>query len=92
MLEIDDKVVISGNIILRSINDKFWALDTNTGSQYKLNRISYEMLELISEERAIKEVIDVLASSYNVEKDILVKDCLELLEYAISKDIVIKGR
>lgn len=44
MLDIEKKYVLKDNILLKSINDSFFALDTNIGTQYRLNRVSYDLL------------------------------------------------
>ena len=39
MLEVSKKIQINPDIILRGINSKYWALNTRSGAQYRLNNI-----------------------------------------------------
>ena len=56
MLDLDRIYVLDENIILKSINDKFWALDTKSGKQYKLNRTAYDLLSQLDNYHKMKDI------------------------------------
>lgn len=91
MLEMSEVYVLDENIVLRSINNKFWALDTRLGAQYKINRVSYDILSLLDGSKTVKEVIDNASVKYDVSDSIFRDDALGLLENALSKKIITRS-
>lgn len=49
MLDLNSSYILLPNIVLKSVNNKFWALDTLSGKQFKLNRTAFEILSALSE-------------------------------------------
>jgi L-lactate utilization protein LutC len=75
---------------LVSIGKSQVALDTETGSEYKLNEVSYDMLEQLSTEKTVEELINVMTQIYNVSKETMSSDCEEWLPTALEKGLVLK--
>lgn len=90
MLDLDEKYVLSDNIVLRSIHDKFWCLDTKNGTQYRLNRVSYDLLTNLMPGVALSEIIDKVAQNYNVALSVFSSDAVSLLNLALNKEIIRK--
>lgn len=90
MLELNNVYVLNPNIILRGINNKYWALDTKSGSQFRLNQLSYDLLSFIDGKKAIKDIIEEQSKRYNVEKEVFEKDVLNFLETALEKEFFAK--
>lgn len=88
MLDLDRIYVLDENIILKSINDKFWALDTKSGKQYKLNRTAYDLLSQLDNYHKMKDILIDVSSRYDVEPDVFQKDANRLIEYALQVGIV----
>ena len=59
MLEVNNICNINENIILKGINKKFWALDSKSGTQYKLNELSFDILSLMNGSKSIGEIIEI---------------------------------
>ena len=47
MLDGKSRLTINAGIIVKSVNNSFWALNVNDGNQYRLNFTSYKMLEML---------------------------------------------
>ena len=90
MLDLDEKYVLSDNIVLRSIHDKFWCLDTKNGTQYRLNRVSYDLLTNLMPGVVLSEIIDKVAQNYNVALSVFSSDAVSLLNLALNKEIIRK--
>ena len=90
MLEVNKVYKINEHIILRGINKKFWALNSKSGSQFKLNELSYDILSLINGKNTLKVIFDLQLNKYNVEKDLLVKDINDFINKALEKGIIIE--
>ena len=88
MLEINDVLNKKKNIILKGINDKFWALDTESGSQFRLNELSFDILSAIDGETSLAVIIENQLKKYNVERRILEKDILNFVSSAIEKGLI----
>lgn len=90
MLEINDVLNKKTNIILKGINNKFWALDVESGVQFRLNELSYDILSAIDGEVSLAVIIENQLKKYNVERTILEKDVLNFVSSAIEKGLIFK--
>lgn len=88
MLDEEMILKLDENIVLRSINDKFWALDTRLGAQYKLNRVSFDILSDLDGKKSILKVVNNVYRLYNVSFDVFSDDAKVLLNNAFEKKIV----
>lgn len=88
MLDMNSILCLSDTIVLRGLADKFWALDISSGNQYKLNDISYFILDFLRVSANVNLVVDEILKKYDVSKERAISDCLKLLEIAIKKEIV----
>ena len=90
MLEMTEVYQLDDNIILKSINNSFWALDTRLGGQYKLNSVSYEILDRINGKDSLQDIFDSLLRNYNVSEEDCYVDFSEFIQKSINKNIIIK--
>ena len=80
--------MLDENIVLRSINNKFWALDTRLGTQYKLNMASFDILSALDGKKNISEVVNMISKEYKVSLDEFKEDVQNLFEDAFEKKII----
>ena len=85
MLEINKAYSLRTNIIIKGINKKYWALDTNSGSQFRLNELSFDVLSAMDGKTTIEEILIEQAKKYDVDIKIISKDIISFLENALSK-------
>lgn len=88
MLDISNILCLNETVVLRGLADKFWALDTSSGNQYKLNEVSYFILNLLRTPATIEQVVDEILKEYTVPRERAVSDCSRVLQFAIEKNIV----
>lgn len=88
MLDLTKKYQINDNIVLRSVGNKYWALDVEKGNQYRLNDVSYFMLDLFREPSTIEDIISTVEKEYVVGRDQLIADCSVMMQTAINKKIL----
>lgn len=88
MLERINVLCLKENIILKGINTKFWALDTESGTQYRLNEISFDILSALDGKKTIEQIIEEQSTYYDVKKEILSADVISFLHMALSKNII----
>lgn len=88
MLDLDAKYLLSDGIALRGITSRFWALNTTDGSQYRLNEVSFFILNSLRTALTVYEVIDLVLKEYSVDRARATEDCKKVLQSAIEYGIV----
>ena len=88
MLDVENKYVRCKDIIIKSINDLYYAFNLSDGSEYKINEVSYDILEFLAEPHYLKEVFENIVKVYDVSEEQL-RDDMELwFDFALSHMIV----
>lgn len=88
MLDMNTILRLNAAIVLRGLGGKYWALDTSSGNQYKLNDVSYFMLNLLRSPMSAEQMVDEILKEYAVAREQVVVDCSRVLQFAIEKEIV----
>lgn len=88
MLDLTKKYQINDKIVLRKIECKCWALNVENGNQYRLNEVSYFILDLFREASAAEAVVSAVEKEYAVDRDQLIADCSLMIQTAIDKNIL----
>lgn len=85
---LDMKLMLNSDIVLRNVGNKYWALDTKNGNQYKLNEVSFFILNVFRKPKFFHETIEIVAKEYDVDIKRLYDDCNKVLQYAMEKEII----
>lgn len=88
MLDMNQLLMLNTTIVLRGLGDKYWALDTLSGNQYKLNEVSYFILNLLRTPASMEQAVGELLKEYAVARKQAEIDCDRVLRFAVEKDIV----
>lgn len=88
MLDMSSILCLNETVVLRGLADKFWALDTSSGNQYKLNEISYFILNLLRSPTSVKQVVEEILKEYAVSREQAATDCSRVLQISVEKGIV----
>lgn len=88
MLDLNKKYQINDEIVLRKIDTKCWALNIENGNQYRLNDVSYFILDSFREVATVADVISVVQKEYSVDKERLIADFSSMLQTAVNKNIL----
>lgn len=84
MLEIKEDSIfeMKKNASVRNIlSETFFILDSESGKQYNLSEMEYEIVDMITKGYKFDETVDKIASEYNAEKEQISAD---LAEYVTS--------
>jgi len=91
---LDDKVfVLSDNFSLfeGDFNEKrFQLFNIESGTIFKLNEVSYDMLSLFDGGKCVQGVLDELKKLYNVDHEELQNDLYKLVREWVEKRILIE--
>lgn len=88
MLDLNQKYQLNNEIVLRKIDSKCWALNTINGNQYRLNEVSFCILDTFREVLSFDEMISKVQKEYDVSRERLISDCTNILQYAVKNNIV----
>lgn len=88
MLDLRKRFQLEKQIVLRGLSDKFWALDTASGNQYKLNEVAYYILNLLRTPMTAERLIEEILKTYDVSREKVVIDCSAVLRFAEEKKII----
>lgn len=80
MLEIREDSVfeMKKNAAVRNIlGETFFILDSESGKQYNLSELEYEIVDMITKGYKFGETVDKIASEYNAEKEQISDDLRE---------------
>ena len=88
MLDLSKTYQINEKIVFRNIDTKCWALNIENGNQYRLNGVSYLILDSFREATTVADVISVVEKEYSVDRERLIADCSSMLQTAVNKNIL----
>lgn len=88
MLDLTQRYQINDKIVLRKIDSKCWALNVENGNQYRLNEVSYLILDSFREASTVEVMISVVEKEYAVDRNRLIVDCSLMIQTAIDKNIL----
>lgn len=88
MLDLTKKFQLNEKIVLRKIDSKCWALNVENGNQYRLNEVSYLILDSFRDTSAVAEIITIVEQEYAVDKERLIADCSLMIQTAVDKNIL----
>lgn len=88
MLDLTKKFQLNDKIVLRKIDSKCWALNVENGNQYRLNEVSYLILDSFRDASTVEEMIAIVEKEYAVDKERLIADCSLMIQTAVDKKIL----
>ena len=88
MLDLTKKFQLKEEIVLRKIDSKCWALNVENGNQYRLNEVSYLILDSFRDASTDEEMIAIVKKEYAVDKERLIADCSLMIQTAVDKNIL----
>ena len=88
MLDLTKKFQLKEEIVLRKIDSKCWALNVENGNQYRLNEVSYLILDSFRDASTVEEMIEKVKKEYAVDKERLIADCSLMIQTAVDKNIL----
>lgn len=88
MLDLTKKFQLKEEIVLRKIDSKCWALNVENGNQYRLNKVSYLILDSFRDASTVEEMIAIVKKEYAVDKERLIADCSLMIQTAVDKNIL----
>lgn len=88
MLDLTRRFQTNDKIVLRKVDSKCWALNIENGNQYRLNEVSYLILDSFREASTVEAIISIVEKEYAVDRERLIADCSLMIQTAVDKDIL----
>jgi hypothetical protein len=77
-LSLNDAIAIPDDVLFRELDGEGVLLNLNTGIYFGLNPVATRTWQLAAEQRSLARVLDALLVEFDVDRDVLAKDLLEL--------------
>ena len=88
MLDLTKKFQLKEEIVLRKNESKCWPLNVENANQYRLNEVSYLILDSFRDASTVEEMIAIVKKEYAVDKERLIADCSLMIKTAVDKNIL----
>ena len=79
-MNLSDKPTIPPQVMARQVGDETVILDLTGGTYYGLDPVGARVWQLIGEGKTLGEICDTLLDEYDVARDTLERDVLDLAE------------
>lgn len=86
-MNLSDKVTIPTHVMARQVGDETVILDLASGTYFGLDAVGARAWQLMSEDKSLREVCDVLFDEYEVSRENLEADILRLMQELSSKGL-----
>jgi hypothetical protein len=85
---LQQSIVAADDVVFQQLDDEAVLLNLASGAYFGLNAVGTRMWQLIGEHRSLGTVLDTLAREYEVDRGVLERDLLELVERLRTKGLV----
>lgn len=87
-LSLNSTVSIAKDVVSCDLVDEAAILNMKDGVYYGLNPVGAWIWNLIQKPIKVNEILDKLLEDYDVEKDVALKDMMELLEQLLENELI----
>jgi len=87
-MKLTDKPTIPTQVMARQIGDETVILDLGSGTYFGLDPVGARVWQLIGEGKALGEICDTLLDEYEVARDTLERDVLDLAEKLLEQKLI----
>ena len=87
-MNLTDKPTIPAQVMARQVGDETVILDLAGGTYYGLDPVGARVWQLIGEGKALGEICDTLLDEYEVARDTLERDVLDLAEKLLEQKLI----
>lgn len=84
----EDRVAVRDGVMFNRVGDEVVLLDLDSGTYFGLDAVGGRLWDLISGTATIGEAIDAMLDEYEVERDVLERDVMKLVEELAEKKLI----
>jgi hypothetical protein len=86
---IHSRLVASEHVHARRFEDDIVMIDLHGGEYYALDAVGARMWELLTTGRSPNEVATLLLAEYDVHRDQVLRDCMQLVDELVSRNLLV---
>jgi hypothetical protein len=90
-MNLTDKATIPAQVMARQVGDETVILDLAGGTYYGLDPVGARVWQLMGEGKSLEEICDTLLVEYDVTREVLLRDVLELTDKLHSQKLISIG-
>ena len=90
-MNLTDKASIPAQIMARQVGDETVILDLGSGTYFGLDPVGARIWQLMGEGKTLGEICDTMVDEYDVTREALEHDVLELVERLLEQKLVSIG-
>jgi hypothetical protein len=87
-MNLTDKASIPAQVMARQVGDETVILDLAGGTYYGLDPVGARIWQLMGEGKSLGEICDTLLVEYDVTREVLLRDVLELADKLHSQKLI----
>lgn len=88
-MKLSDKVVIPAQVMARQVGDETVILDLASGTYFGLDPVGARVWQLMSEGKTLSEICDSMLDEYEVTRDALESDVIELAQRLNAQGLIV---
>jgi hypothetical protein len=89
-ISLRDTLRIRTDVVFRQLDDEAVLLDLKSGTYFGLNTVGTRVWQLVGDGAPLSAVLDTLAAEYDVTRDELERDLLQLVEELCTRGLTEK--
>ena len=90
-MNLTDKASIPAQVMARQVGDETVILDLGSGTYFGLDPVGARIWQLMGEGKTLGEICDTMVDEYDVTREALEHDVLELVERLLEQKLVSIG-
>jgi len=87
-MNLTDKPTIPAQVMARQVGDETVILDLGSGTYFGLDPVGARVWQLIGEAKTLGDICDTLLDEYDVARDTLERDVLDLAEKLRAQNLI----
>ena len=85
-----DRAKVHNDVLLSNLQEESVILNLDSERYYGLDSVGTRMLSVLTSSHSIEAAYERLAAEYDVDREMLRKDLLELVEHLITQGLLIR--
>jgi len=90
-MNLTEKPTIPTQVMAREVGDETVILDLGSGTYYGLDPVGARIWQLMSEGKTLQEICDTMLDEYDVTREALERDVVELAEKLLEQKLISIG-
>ena len=91
-MKLSDKVLIPAQVMARQVGDETVILDLASGTYFGLDPVGARVWQLMGEGKALSEICDTMLDEYDVTRDALERDVIELARGLDAQGLIVPAQ